>query len=99
MLQNLKLKVVGLACVVASILVVVLALPAVPLGFLFWLICIVGAAIEDVGSLLLGLVDAYLEWLWITLNRISGVVTDIENQTKKWFRGGKFKGLAQPRRR
>ena len=83
MLRNLKFKVVRLACVVASTLLVVLALPAVPLGLLFWLIGIVGAVIEQVGSWLLGLVEAYLEGLWVILNRIDDVATDIENQAKK----------------
>jgi len=83
MLRNLKFKVVRLACVVASILLVVLALPAVPLGLLFWLVGIVGAVIEQVGSWLLGLVVAYLEGLWVILNRIDDVATDIENQAKK----------------
>jgi hypothetical protein len=83
MLQNLKFKATKLVCVVASILVAVLALPAVPLGLLFWLIAVVGAAIEQVGSWLLGLVEAYLEWLWVILNRIDDVATDVETQAKK----------------
>jgi hypothetical protein len=90
MLQNLKFKIVGLACVVASVLVVVLVLPAVPLGLLFWLISIVGAAIEQVGSWLLDLVEAYLEWLYAILNRIDDVATDIETQAKKRFKGKKI---------
>jgi hypothetical protein len=83
MLRNLKVKVMGLACVVASILVAVLALPAVPLGLLFWLVAVVGDVIEQVGSWLLGLVEAYLEWLWVILNRIDDVATDVETQAKK----------------
>jgi len=83
MLRNLKFKVVRLTCVVASTLLAVLALPAVPLGLLFWLIGIVGAVIEQIGSWLLDLVEAYLEWLWVILNRIDDVATDIENQAKK----------------
>lgn len=84
---------------VASILVEVLALPAAPLGLLFWLINIVGAVIEQVGSWLLGLVEAYLERLQVILNRIDDVLTDVEDQAKKRFRDEKFKELAQPRRR
>jgi hypothetical protein len=83
MLRNLKFKATKLVCVVASFLVAVLALPAVPLGLLFWLIAIVGDVIEQVGSWLLGLVEAYLEWLWVILNRIDDVATDVETQAKK----------------
>jgi hypothetical protein len=99
MLQTLKFKVVGLVCIVATIVVLVLALPAAPLGLLFWLISMVGAAIERVGSWLLDLVYAYLERLRDILNRIDDVATETENQAKKRFRDEKFKELAQPRRR
>ncbi len=99
MLQNLKFKATWVVCVAAQILILVLALPAVPLGLLFWLISVVGAAIEQVGSLLLGLVEAYLERLQVILNRIDDVLTDVEARAKKRFRDEKFKELAQPRRR
>jgi cadmium resistance protein CadD (predicted permease) len=80
--QTLKLKVVDLVCIVAMIVVLVLALPAAPLGLLFWLISVIGAVIERFGSWLLDLVYVYLERLQAILNRIDDVTTENENQAK-----------------
>jgi hypothetical protein len=60
---------------------------------------VIGAAIERVGSWLLDLVYAYLEWLRAILNRIDDVAVENERQAKKRFRDEKFKELAQSRRR